>query len=842
MKIKKVFPVLTVVLLTVFFASNYVSSKSEIEALSGAYENFLTLKPPQKVVSRLKSNFTALQKADKRGELSDSLFSIKAQQLVDFMGANNPLLLRHEILFIEREQFARDHHNTATIFQKGEINEDSFSPGAAIKSVNLKSKKVRTIFETQTGVVRDPEISYDGSKILFSYRKDKDDDYHIYEINTDGSNLKQLTHQQGVSDIDPLYLPDGNIAFSSTREYKFCMCNRHIMANLYRMEADGANITQIGNSTLFEGHASMLNDGRIIYDRWEYVDRNFGDAQGLWTVNPDGTNHSIYYGNNTPSPGGIIDARSIPGSNKIICIFSSCHDRPWGAIAILDRYRGLDNEEGVIQIWPEYAYKHIGAGNWDQFMKMDDRYEDPYPVNEKYFFASKNIIPLKKKGNHPTQQKMAIALLDIWGNETIVYESEKNCFSPMPITNREKQPVLPHRRDYSESPGTFIIQNVYEGTHMQGIKKGEVKYLRVVESPEKQAWTVDAWSGQGAQAPAVNWSSFETKRILGEVPVEEDGSCYVEVPGNTFVFFQLLDKEKKMIQSMRSGTMLMPNERASCVGCHENRLSVPVVQNKLMALKNAPGKLTGWKGEPRSFSYAKEVQPIFDAKCVQCHDFGKEAGEILILAGDRNTYFNASYIDMYVKKVVSLIGGGPAEIQQPKTWGSHASRLTKYIDREDHGEVALNQDEREIIYAWMDLNGVYYPYYESAYPDNPAGRSPLTKKELEELYKLTGINVLKLNGQHREIGAQIAFERPELSPCLIDLDEESEKYKKALAMIQLGQQRLKETPRADMDGFLPCEKDRQANAKYDALQKCEVERRKAILEGRKVYDIKALEY
>lgn len=160
------------------------------------------------------------------------------------------------------------------------------------------------------------------------------------------------------------------------------MCNRHIMCNLYRMEADGANITQIGISTLFEGHSTLLNDGRILYDRWEYVDRNFGDAQGLWTVNPDGTKHSIYYGNNTQSPGGVIDARQIPGTDQVICIFGSCHDRPWGALAIIDRKKGVDGIEPVIQIWPENSRNLIGKGNLVQFKWIDYFFEDPFPVRK----------------------------------------------------------------------------------------------------------------------------------------------------------------------------------------------------------------------------------------------------------------------------------------------------------------------------------------------------------------------------------------------------------------------------------------------------------------------------
>ena len=264
----------------------------------------------------------------------------------DLMAATE---LPEKMIFVVRKQYKKDHHNTATLFQYGEINQLSFTPGAKLMVLNTKTGDSKEILSTESGIIRDPEVSFDGTRILFSYRKNAGDDYHIYEINADGSNLKQLTFASGVSDIDPLYLPNNQIIFSSTREPKYCMCNRHIMANLYRMNPDGSNIVQLGKSTLFEGHSALMNDGRVIYDRWEYIDRNFGDAQGLWTMNPDGTKHAIYYGNNTASPGGIIDPRPIPDSKLILCIFGSCHDRPWGALTLLDRSKGVDGKESVIK-------------------------------------------------------------------------------------------------------------------------------------------------------------------------------------------------------------------------------------------------------------------------------------------------------------------------------------------------------------------------------------------------------------------------------------------------------------------------------------------------------------
>ena len=213
-------------------------------------------------------------------------------------------LLGEKILYVEREQYRPDHHNTATMFMRGEVNEGSFNPGAALCIHDMATGSRTVLLETSEGVIRDPELSYDATRIVFSMRPEFDDGYHIYEIGVDGKGLRQLTEGRDVADIDPVYLPDGKIAFSSTRQQKYCMCNQHIMYNLYTMNPDGSGVNQIGVSTLAEGHASVLSDGRLIYDRWEYVDRNFADAQGLWTVNPDGTKHSVFYGNNTNAPGG----------------------------------------------------------------------------------------------------------------------------------------------------------------------------------------------------------------------------------------------------------------------------------------------------------------------------------------------------------------------------------------------------------------------------------------------------------------------------------------------------------------------------------------------------------
>lgn len=747
------------------------------------------------------------------------------------------VLAGKQIIYIERDQFAPDHHNTATLFQYGEINENSFAPGGAMRIFDVDSRKSKTLIELKDGIVRDPEISFDGKKVIFSMRKSKEDFYHIYEMNIDGTNLKQLTSAEGISDIDPLYLPDGGIVFTSTRQPKYCMCNRHIMGNLFRMNSDGSNITQIGVSTLFEGHSSLLSDGRILYDRWEYVDRNFGDAQGLWTVNPDGTKHSIYYGNNTASPGGVLEGRQIPGTDLVVCTFSSCHDRPWGAIAVIDRKKGVDGRDAVIKIWPKETINIVGNGDLDSFKWINCFYEDPYPINKDYFLTSRTIW-FKRGPWNIEDSKQGIYLLGMDGTEELLIEGTKSLYDPQIIQPREKPLTLPTMRNFSEKTGRFYVENVYEGTHMAGVKKGEAKWLRVVESPEKRTWTKQGWFGQGEQAPGMNWHSFENKQILGEVPIEEDGSASFIVPAGKHVYFQVLDKDKKMIQSMRSGVSLMPGEINGCVGCHEDRLSIPApLPKRPLALSKKPLELSKWMDkEPFKFSFMEHVQPILDKHCVSCHDFDTKDRKKLVLAKDMNPFFNAAYINLYVNKIVTLVGGGPAEIQQAYSWGSHASKLTKIIDNEHKG-VKLSAEEKEILYTWMDLNGVYYPVYESAFDDALAGRCPLTNQEVNQLTELTGISLWNLNNFSRNMQAQIAFDRPELSPILDGIRNDKEKYKKALNILKEGKKRLKETPRGDIESKLvPCERHKAMLRKYaEKLEKNESVNA-CINEGKKIYD------
>jgi hypothetical protein len=370
----------------------------------------------------------------------------------------------------------------------------------------------------------------------------------------------------------------------------------------------------------------MLLDGRILYDRREYVDRNFGDTQSLWTCNPDGTNHTVYYGNNTPSPGAVIDARPIPNSDKITCLFAACHDRPWGAMVILDRKLGIDGEKPVYRIWDANLRKLIGDINFPSFnpdilgISMPRKIASPYPLNaEKILYTQMIRLNNEKTG-------LYLGIVDHSGN--LIYEdSVYGCFEPVPFVQRNRPPTIPFRRDFASQTGTFYVQDVYQGTHLTGIKRGDVKYIRVVETPEKRFWSGGALLS--TVAPAVNWDELMNKRVLGVVPVNADGSAVFEIPAERFVYFQLLDKDGAMLQTMRSGTYVQPAEINACTGCHEDRLSAVTISATTTPFRSK--QITKLTAPAKAYSYFDNVQPVWDKYCVSCHNADKPEGQKLNL-------------------------------------------------------------------------------------------------------------------------------------------------------------------------------------------------------------------
>ncbi|MBO5109942.1 MAG: hypothetical protein J6D21_04415 [Clostridia bacterium] len=764
------------------------------------------------------------------------------------------------LIFTVHHQYRVDHHNTHNMFPayNGEFSDKAgYTPGGAVRMLNLKTGELITLLEDSDGLFRDLDVSHDGNRILLSYREDRNSTYNIveYTLSDDRSSIvstKQLTSLSTADDMDPLYMPSGDIVFSSTRDPKYVMCNRHIAANIYRMESDGANIVKITSSTLYERPTDVLPDGRILYDRWEYNDRDFGSAQGLWTVYADGTKQDTYYGNNSPT-GAAIEGKVIPGTQMVMATLSSTHDVSWGALAIIDRSKGVDGKAPVVMTWPANVKDNIGdpgkaGNNIDAYLSLSVKYEDAQPLNDRYFLASRTI---PGKGT-----KMGIYLLDIYGNETLLYEDDTamSCFDATILASHEEEFVTADRRNYQDGVGTFFVQDVYEGTHMAGVERGTVTTLRIVESMDKKYISqYQQWNGEGQQNPGVNWHSFEVKRVIGEVPVYADGSAYFEVPQDVFVYFQLLDKDGRMIQSMRSGTLVQSGEKTGCVGCHEDRRTTPstatgqdtpmalkanvevipnpdyvegsnlprtiaintpdVPQKRIIDLETGTDKLVDWN-DPAYFdeytdlptmNFLTEVQPIFTKNCLSCHGYDDPAAN-LSLVPDKDVIFNAAYINLWVNRsksgvqfgnLVGAIGGGGSAFYNAKSWGSYNSPLVKMVYDDTTHSALLTEAERRKIAEWVDLNGTYYGDYSTNYGFNPGGRSPITA---DERATIGDTRTLAWNSlTHATLDSMIYFDNPEKSPIL--KNKQGTEYETALAIIQAGLERLRTNPDVDWAGL-----------------------------------------
>jgi hypothetical protein len=365
----------------------------------------------------------------------------------------------------------------------------------------------------------------------------------LYEINVDGTGLRQLTDGP-YNDIEPTYLADGGILFCSDRCNRWVNCWLTKVAVMYRCDGDGSNITQISSNSEHENTPWPLPDGRVLYQRWEYVDRSQVHYHHLWTTNPDGTGQMVYYGNMHP---GIvmIDAKPIPNSEEVVAVFSPGHGRREhaGAITILSPKQGPDEQAAA------------------QRMSKKDNYRDPYPLSQDHFLVARqaSLLLMDSTG----------AVKDVYTLPKELARAQVTCHEPRPVMPRMRERTIASRAARDQTTGRLILSDVYNGRRMDGVKRGEIKKLLVLETlPMPIHYT-------GGMDPVSFGGTFTLERVLGTVPVEPDGSAYLELPALRSFFFVALDENDDSVKRMQSFLTVMPGETTSCVGCHEQRTRTP---------------------------------------------------------------------------------------------------------------------------------------------------------------------------------------------------------------------------------------------------------------------------
>ncbi len=586
----------------------------------------------------------------------------------------------------------------------------AYESGARLLRYNLRTEETITLVDDPEGGIRDPQVHYSGEKILFSWRKGAGTHYHLYEIDIDGTNLRQLTDGD-YDDFEPTYLPDGGIMFVSSRCKRWVNCWLTQVAVLHRCDGDGTNIRQVSSNNEHDNTPWPLPDGRILYQRWEYVDRSQVHYHHLWTMNPDGSGQMTYYGNMEP---GIlmIDAKPIPGTGKIISIFSPGHGarEHAGIPTIVDPKAGPDDLNSAIPI-------HNGTD-----------FRDPYPVSEDHFIIARNN---------------RIYLLSSDGETKLLYITNKKdrkagyeCHEPRPIQARSMEAILAPRSRPEESTGKLVLANIYEGRNMAGVEPGEVKKLLVLESlPKPINYT-------GGMEPLSYGGTFTLERVLGTVPVEPDGSAYMEVPALRSLILVALDENDLAIKRMQSFLTVQPGEAMSCVGCHEQRTRTILPATSLQAMARKPSIIEAITDVPDVFDFPRDIQPILDKHCTDCHDYtpGKQGGPMaghVILTGDHGPLYSHSYFTLSALRQFSDGRNMPKSNYAPRTFGSAASKLLKMLDGA-HYDVQATDLEKKTVRLWIETGAPYPGTYAGlgsgmvgGYAENTIDRQDVEWPEME---------------------------------------------------------------------------------------------------------------
>jgi len=674
-----------------------------------------------------------------------------------------------------------------------------YAEGGALCRLNLRTGRLQTILRDDKGGVRDPQVHYSGKKILFSYRKGGTHTFHLYEINIDGSGLRQLTDGPD-DDIEPTYCPDGSIVFCSSRCKRYVNCWYTRVATLYRCEADGSNVRMLSSNNDHDNTPWVLPDGRVLYMRWEYVDRSQIHFHHLWTTNPDGTGQMVYYGNLHPGI-AMLDAKPIPNSQKVVSIFSPGHGRPEhiGHVTIVDPAEGPDDK-----------------GNARNVSKRSE-WKDPYAFSEHCFMVAHRdgLFVMNGQGQYERFY-------------TLPPERKKRfqCHEPRPLLPRTRELIVPNRVDVKKPTGTLVLQNIYDGRRMEKVKRGDIDKLLVLKQLPKPV------NFSGGMQPLTIGGSFTLAEIVGTVPVEPDGSAHMELPALQSLFLVALDKQDRPVKRMHSFLTLQPGEKTSCVGCHEPRTQTPVADmGKLMATRKAPVPVQPIEGVPNVIDFPRHVQPILDRHCVKCHNPDAYKGNVC-LTGDKTGWYTMAYRTLYERKQFNDGRNRPQGNYEPYSYGSVASPIMKKLDG-GHHDVKVSKLERDTIRLWIETSACYpgtyaslghpstYPTMPVAEMDNACGschmhnRKDKRGKPYKELIfpRAGTVRLLALGANISRpakstiLRAPLAKEAGGMAKCkqVVFKDTNHPLYKRMLEAIQRANARLMQVKRFDMPNFRPNE-------------------------------------
>jgi hypothetical protein len=614
------------------------------------------------------------------------------------------------ILFVKRHPFRPSHNYSDLLDARGGSGGGIYLLRIPFVDGYLEPEAATLVplFETCDGVCRDPVADFAARRIYFAVKAAPDAYFRLTAIDPGGGNRETLGDGP-FHDFYPCPLPDGGLAFVSTRCKARFLCWRPQTYVLFRMDAGGGNIRSLSHANLSEWAPSVMGDGRILWTRSEYLDKGADFGHTLWAIRPDGTHPELIFGNNTRYC--YVGAREVPETGELCCILMSHGGDLNGPVALVRRQAAVADPAAVRNITPDVKpHFHM---SWAQRAC----FRDPFPIGRDLVLCS-----------HAPDDRFGLYVIDRNGNREVLYlDPALGSMAPSPFRALPTPPVVgggASLPDDRKPLGRCFVSDVYRGLG-PAVKRGTVKYLRICEEvradllrlpdggyrkdhPEFQDWY--ATPTHKVRGPH-GWPSYVAKASLGLVPVEADGSAHFYAPAGKVIYFQALDERLHEQQRMRSVLQLQPGETRGCIGCHESRLEAPTPR-PTMALRRSPSvpQPPPWGAVP--FSYEEVVQPVWDARCVRCHDASDAKGFDLSGARDADKV-PASYRTLIEGGWVHYFDytwGREHDKAAPLTFGTVKSRLLPFLEP-GHHDVRLTADERRAVTCWIDLNVPLWPDY-----------------------------------------------------------------------------------------------------------------------------------
>lgn len=664
------------------------------------------------------------------------------------------------LLFVRRQTLNATHVYT-------EHDEGQFRPGGGLCVLDLHTGEVREIAHelTRTGVVNRFDLCFDARRIVFDFKPSAAEGYRLYEVGVDGSGLRQLTGPDAsaprkTDDMQPCFLPCGDVVFVTTRPRYGVLCasgDRLTVGNLWRLDAATGRLRPLSNSPLNEQSPTLLPDGRILYKRWEYLDKAAGNVKGLWAMRPDGSLSVELYGNEIAFPETMIYGRPIPGTVGEIVFLGASHfgNNAMGTVITIDTAANPRLPESMRFVTGDiHALAHVGfhfrdaEGRWvhDRDGRGGRLFKDPYPVHAGLFIASH-----KPAGFHwADPAAYELCLLDSHGDTLPLHrEPTMSAWHPLPLVPRARPPEPQMVRDDSlaaRDMAQVMVMDIYQG--LEDVPRGTIRHIRILEQVGRPWAARKTWEGdrRGHAHSAIGDGSLSVKVQHGVVPVEADGSAHFLVPAMRAVYFQALDENYMAVQTQRTYVNYMAGEVRSCVGCHQERsaaLAMTAFPEAAARPPSRPAPQPGESAAAKVFDYERQIQPIWDRRCISCHSQKERKGD-LVLEGTPRGVFSESYENLVAlgrtprqvlgrraarNEDAASLGQDAVRSLPAYALGSHTSPLPFFLGngsavprepavaeyaarlREAHAEVRLDEGEFVCLVNWLDVNALFHPSY-----------------------------------------------------------------------------------------------------------------------------------